>query len=108
MQWHRAVWIALLPLLVEAASAQPLGAYKDTLRGPQPYILRSFVVPGTVPLHAHGALLDTTDYTIDHRFERLCFPSLAAAYTAVVSYSAWGLYLQETYRLVRTYSRYRT
>ncbi|MDE2834270.1 MAG: hypothetical protein OXM02_07085 [Bacteroidota bacterium] len=101
MQWHRAVWIALLPLLVEAASAQPLGAYRDTLRGPQPYILRSFVVPGTVALHAHGALLDTTEYTIDHRFGHLWIPSLAAEDTAFVTYQAWGLDLQETYRLVR-------
>ena len=101
MQWRWAAWVTLVPLIAEVATAQPLGAHRDTLTGPQPYILHSFVVPGSVTITARGTVLDTTEYTIDHRFGRLWIPSLAAEDTAFATYRAWGLELQETYRLVR-------
>ena len=103
MQWRWATLITCIPLFSSNAAGQPLGARRDTLTGPQPYVLRSFVIPGSVAITARGATLDTTAFAIDYRFGRLWIPSLTPEDTAVVVYRAWGLNLQESYRLVSPY-----
>ena len=104
MQWRWSALITGISLLSIDAVGQPLGAHKDTLTGNQPYVLRSFIIPGSVTVSAHGVVLDSTEFVLDHRFGRMWIPSVAPDDTAFVVYRAWNLGLQDTYRLVRPYT----
>ena len=103
MRWH---WVGLalgLHLFSLDVAGQPLDAYRDTLSGPQPFILRSFVIPGSESVEFRGAELDSASYTIDYRFGRLWIPMLELEDSAVVTYRAWGLQLQEEFSRVVPY-----
>lgn len=104
MQWRWWALITGLFLLSIDAVGQPLGAHKDTLTGQQPYVLRSFIIPGSVTVTARGVALDTTEFVLDYRFGRMWIPSVAPEDTAHVIYRAWNLGLQDSYSLLRPYT----
>ncbi|MDE2770796.1 MAG: hypothetical protein OXI44_06435 [Bacteroidota bacterium] len=70
------------------------------MTGEQPYVLRPFIVPGTLTVEVQGTVLDSSDYRLDIRFGRLWIPSLAPSDTATAVYQFWDLGLPDRYTRV--------
>ena len=98
MQLRRLAWFLPLFAVAWPASAQDLGVFADTLSGAQPYVLQSFIRPGSEEVFHARRQLDSTEYVIDYRFGRLWVAGLAAADTIVARYRTWGLALADQYR----------
>lgn len=86
-----------VPLWSSHAFAQNSQARADTLAGEQPFVLRPFIVPGTLTVEVEGAELDSSDYRLDARFGRLWIPSIAPNDTAIAIYQFWDLGLPDRY-----------
>ncbi len=104
IQLRRLAWLGLFVLAAHPAAGQDLGVHIDTLSGAQPYVLHSFVRPGTEDIYHQGQKLGPSEYRIDYRFGRLWVEGLTGADTLVAHYRTWGLALQDQYgrALVRT------
>ena len=86
-----------VPLWLPHAVAQNSEAWADTLTGEQPFVLRPFIVPGTLTVEVQGATLDSSDYRLDARFGRLWIPLIAPNDTAIATYQIWDLGLPDRY-----------
>ncbi|HMB90662.1 MAG TPA: hypothetical protein VKP65_07435, partial [Rhodothermales bacterium] len=77
--------------------------FRDTLDllQPQPYVLRSFILPGTEQIYLDGTRLDSTRYRIDYRFGRLWIDGLVPdpRRSLVAVYRTWGFAFKDAYRL---------
>ncbi|MFQ5569429.1 MAG: hypothetical protein ACE5G0_07120 [Rhodothermales bacterium] len=99
-----AFWGTALPVAGQEVSVptEELGAFRDTLDllQPQPYVLRSFILPGTEKIFLDGTRLDTTVYRIDYRFGRLWIDGLVPdpRRMLVAVYRTWGFAFQDDYR----------
>ncbi len=72
----------------------------DTLSGEQPFILPSFIIPGTFVLSANGRELSPDDYQWDMWARRLWVSSIAEKDTVIVRYRIWELNLPEQFSRV--------
>ncbi len=97
MHPRRLACLCLLTLAALPTISQDLGVYADTLNGPQPYVLQSFIQPGTEAVFHRDRKLDSLEYRIDYRFGRLWVATLTAEDTLIVHYRTWGLVLQDEY-----------
>ena len=97
MKVPRAACIGLSLLACQVVYGQELGVYVDTLAGAQPYVLRSFVRPGTESFVHQQRRLIPSEYELDFRFGRLWVPGLNPADTLIAYYRTWGLSLPDQY-----------
>ncbi|MEM1127465.1 MAG: hypothetical protein AAGI71_12500 [Bacteroidota bacterium] len=105
MSWRSAVLLVTVLCAAPAAAAQeasiPLSAYRDTLDLdlPQPFVLRPFVLPGTVQVFIDGQRVDPERYRVDLRHGRITFrPRPRANTLVVVAYQTWQPALETVYR----------
>ncbi|MCY4232702.1 MAG: hypothetical protein OXE59_03020 [Bacteroidetes bacterium] len=79
------------------ASAQSSENKIELFTGQQPYILQSFIIPGTLSVTSGDSLLHESDYRYDPRSNHLWVPSVLHTDTVTVNYRIWDLDLSERY-----------
>ena len=97
LRWQATFGLCIAAVSPLAALSQDLGAYVDTLRGSQPFVLQSFVLQGSESLFVQGQTLDSTAYELDYRYGRLWVPLLGEADTLIAHYRTWGVQLRDEY-----------
>lgn len=80
---------------------QDVGVYRDTIdtRQTQPFVLQSFVLPGSESLKLDGTLLDSLQYRIDYRHGRIWLTAdTPPGKTLVVTYRTLPFEFKDVYR----------